>query len=126
MRLLSVTLCLATVLLSARPAFAAESDCAKPGAGPSLVGTRWAGRASWVDGDVYAWTLYLRADCVAQYSYKGKTYTNGRWLQRDQMLVLDANDFYSAYLGHLNGDELSGVMFNKVGLKGTWSFRRAD
>lgn len=129
MRLLLGTLFSAATLLtigSAGPALAQDPACTRLEGQPSLVGSRWAGRASWMDGETKDWTIVLRADCVAEYRYDNTTYTNGRWRQRGSMVVFDTNDFFAAYLGHLRSRELSGVMYNQRGATGTWSFRRTD
>ncbi len=105
---------------------AADPACTRLEGEPSLVGSRWAGPATWSDGANYDWTLLLRADCVVVYSYGGETFSNGRWYQRGTLLVIDTNDSFAVYMGQALRGRASGTMYNQRGENGVWTFRRLD
>ena len=126
MRLLLGVALSTSLLLSTAAAAPAKSACGPDSESVTLAGSRWSGAFTW-DGDPsVAQTMTLRADCVVEYRYKGVTYTNGRWLQRNQLLLWDTNNHYAAYSGTVDGSRMSGVMYNQGGDQGTWSIKRAD
>lgn len=116
----------ATLLLSGAAAAQSDGSCAGAGETATLAGTRWSGTFTWEGDPAVAQTMTLLPNCVVKYSYKGATYTNGRWLQRGKMISWDTNDHFAIYLGYSNGDEIGGVMANQNGDNGVWSFKRAD
>lgn len=111
-----------TVLLAGAAAPALAAGCADPSAKFNLSGTNWIGIARWDDGETHTIKLKLRSDCVAEYSYDGQTYTNGRWLQRGDLIEWDTNDHYAVYLGNASSQSLGGVIYNKAHDHGSWTF----
>lgn len=93
-----------------------------------VTGTTWTGPAAWVGGETRTWTLSFRADGVLAYSYNGNAYDNGRWLQRDRLVIFHTNDYFAVYTGTLepNAREFSGAMFNVRGDEGAFRFRLAQ
>lgn len=89
-----------------------------------LAETRWAGRATWADGEWNDWTLYFRSDGVLIYGYAGQTFDNGRWRQREIMMNFDTNNYFALYVGHVNGNVIEGQMFNIRGNTGSFRFTR--
>ncbi len=106
---------------AAAPALAG-SPCSDRSASFDATGTHWIGIARWDDGDNNTIKLTLLADCVAEYSYDGETYTNGHWLQRGSLIEWETNDHYAVYLGEAIASSLGGVMYNKTHDHGSWVF----
>ena len=116
----------ATLLLSGAAVAQSGNSCGRDGENASLSGTRWSGTFTWEGDAPVSQTMTLMANCTLKYSYKGNTYANGRWLQRDALVLWDTNDHYAVYMGRIDGPRMSGVMNNEKGDAGTWSFKRAD
>ncbi|MDQ0465047.1 hypothetical protein QO010_002831 [Caulobacter ginsengisoli] len=112
----------AAVLLASVAAPALAAGCADPSAEFNLSGTTWTGYVRWDDGETHTLKLKLRADCVAEYSYDGNTYTNGRWVQRGSLIEWDTNDHYAVYLGEASAASIGGVIYNRAHDHGSWVF----
>lgn len=116
----------AALLAPAGAAQAAETSCADPAGGASYANTRWTGTAEWDGVTANPMTLFLRGDCVVEYTSKGATYANGSWVQRGALIEWQANDHHAVYIGQADPREIGGVMYNRNGLRGVWRFKRAD
>jgi len=128
--LFAVAVFAAVAAVSTTPAAPAVAQsrpaaCAARNDVPSLAGSRWAGRFLWEDS-TFEVTAYFRPDCVFEYRYNDVTYTNGRWLQRNELVVWDTNDFFAVFTGRVDSRTMSGRMLNEGGVSGTWSLRRTD
>ena len=126
MRMLLGAMLSAALLASAGAAHAAETSCADPAGGASYANTRWTGATEWDGLEANPMTLFLRGDCVVEYTSKGVTYTNGAWIQRGALVEWQANDHYAVYVGQAGLGQIGGVMYNRSGLRGVWRFKRAD
>lgn len=116
----------ATLLLTGAASAQSGNSCGRNGDYASLSGSRWTGTVTWEGDAPLQQTMTLMANCVVKYSYNGNTYTNGRWLQRDKMVMWDTNDHFAVYLGYQNGDQMAGASANETGASGSWTFKRAD
>ncbi|MBI5939542.1 MAG: hypothetical protein HY859_03860 [Caulobacterales bacterium] len=114
------------LLASAGIARAAEANCADPAGGPSYANTRWTGASEWDGLSPNPMTLFLRGDCVVEYTSKGETFANGTWVQRGNLIEWQANDHFAVYIGQAGLGQIGGVMYNRNGLRGTWRFKRSD
>lgn len=121
MRLLSTLAATALISCLAMPAMAA-STCRDSSADKDLSGTHWIGLARWDDGDINSIKVTFRPDCTVEYSYDGSTYTNGRWVQRGQLIEWNTNDYYAVYIGNTDGKSVGGVIYNKTHDHGSWVF----
>ncbi len=126
MRLMLAIALSASLLLVDGAAAQNAKTCGRAGDPASLTGTSWKGTFTWSGDPAVAQTMTLLPDCTVKYSYKGSTYTNGRWLQRGDMVMWNTNDHFAIYLGFVTGGELGGTMANQNGAYGSWTFKRAD
>ena len=126
MRLLLGAVVAAAVLASAGGALAAETACADPSGGPSFANTRWSGASEWDGVEPNPMTLFLRQDCVVEYTSRGVTYANGTWVQRGNLISWESNDHFAIYVGQAGLGQIGGVMYNRRGQHGVWRFKRAD
>ena len=82
----------------------------------SLVGTSWYG-----DG-VVADTLYrFRPGGQMVYTYRGRTFSNGKWWQEGGRVFWEMNSRYCWFEGQVQDGQLVGVAQNKPG--GRWDLR---
>ena len=125
-RLLLGALASASVLAWSGVAAAAESACADPEGGASYANTRWSGTFEWEGLEANPVTLFLREDCVVEYTSKGATYTNGAWVQRGNLIEWQSNNYFAVYVGQAGLGQIGGVMYNRRGQHGSWRFKRAD
>lgn len=126
MRLLLGAMLSAAVLTSAGAVQAAEATCVDPAGGPSYANTRWSGTSEWDGVEPNPMTLFLRPDCVVEYTSKGVTYANGTWVQRGNLMTWESNDHFAVYVGQAGLGQIGGVMYNRRGQHGVWRFKRAD
>lgn len=126
MRLLLGAMLSAAFLASAGAACAAETSCSDPAGGAAYANTRWTGAAEWDGLEANPMTLFLRGDCVVEYTSKGVTYTNGSWVQRGNLMEWESNDHFAVYVGQAGLGQIGGVMYNRRGQHGVWRFKRAD
>ena len=126
MRMLLGAMVAAAVLASAGAVQAAEPTCADPAGGPSYANTRWSGTSEWDGVEPNPMTLFLRQDCVVEYTSKGVTYANGTWVQRGNLMTWESNDHFAVYVGQAGLGQIGGVMYNRRGQHGVWRFKRAD
>lgn len=126
MRLFLGALLSAVLLVWGGGATAAETICADPAGGPSFANTRWAGTSEWEGADPNAMTVFLRSDCVVEYTSRGVTYANGSWVQRGSLVEWQSNDRFAVYVGQIGLGQMGGVMYNRRGQHGVWRFKRAD
>ena len=126
MRMLLGAMLSAAVLTSAGAVQAAEATCADPAGGASYANTRWTGTSEWDGVEANPMSLFLRQDCVVEYSSKGVTYANGTWVQRGNLMTWESNDHFAVYVGQAGLGQIGGVMYNRRGQHGVWRFKRAD
>lgn len=126
MRLLLGAMLSAAVLASASGVQAAEATCADPAGGTSYANTRWSGTSEWDGVEPNPMTLFLRQDCVVEYTSRGVTYANGTWVQRGNLISWESNDHFAIYVGQAGLGQIGGVMYNRRGQHGVWRFKRAD
>lgn len=105
----------------AQPA-APQAEIAQSGA--QVLGTRWEGRATWSDGESNFWWVEFRPGGILLYGYNGATYDNGRWTQNDSLITWHTNNYFALYAGTITGGTMGGTMYNRRGLRGSWSFER--
>jgi len=91
---------------------------------PSVAETRWRGVFDWSNGEVRDATLYFRSDGVLIYAYGGSTFDNGRWVQREQLITFNTNDYFAVFTGLLDGTSFVGVSHNQNGDIGRMEFTR--
>lgn len=126
MRLMLGIALAASLLLAGGASAQSGKGCGRPGEPATLTGSSWTGTFTWNGDPAVTQTMTLLPDCTLKYSYKGTTYTNGRWLQRGDMVMWNTNDHFAIYLGFVTGGEMGGTMANQNGSYGAWTFKRAD
>ena len=126
MRMLLGAMLSVLLLASAGATRAAETSCSDPAGGPSYANTRWTGSSEWDVLGPNPMTLFLRGDCVVEYTSKGVTYANGTWVQRGNLIEWESNDHFAVYVGQAGLGQIGGVMYNRRGQHGVWRFKRAD
>jgi hypothetical protein len=77
----------------------------------ALAGSVWEGSAVWNDG-------------VMVYAYRGRIYSNGRWVQDGALISFDTNNHYADYSGTATLTSMTGSMKNVTGHSGTWRLKR--
>ncbi len=95
----------------------------------SIAETRWTGQTQWNDDsflEATDWTLYFRSDGVLIYSSGagGATHDDGRWLQRDTLVMFQTNDYSAIYAGLVRGEVMEGAVYDRSGQRGAWTVRR--
>jgi hypothetical protein len=126
MRLLPGALLSAALLTWGGGVLAAEPACADPAGGQSFANTRWTGTSEWEGVDPNPMTVFLRADCIVEYTSRGVTHANGSWVQRGSLVEWQSNDRFAVYVGQIGPAQMGGVMYNRRGQQGVWRFKRAD
>jgi hypothetical protein len=123
MRHLALAFALVTSLWIAAPV---QAQVRSADAVPSVAETRWSGVFDWSNGEVREATLYFRSDGVLIYAYDGNTYDNGRWVQREQLITFNTNDYFAVFTGLLDAASFVGVSHNQNGDIGRMEFTRSD
>jgi hypothetical protein len=90
----------------------------------ALAGSVWEGSAVWNDGDKYNKWVQFRSDGVMVYAYRGRIYSNGRWVQDGALISFDTNNHYADYSGTATLTSMTGSMKNVTGHSGTWRLKR--
>lgn len=87
-----------------------------------LAGTTWVG-----SGIVTAPTTYtFNADGTLTTMYSGRTHMKvGTWTQNGNTVYFECNKKYAEFEGTMTGDTVSGITWNRTGVRKAISFRIA-
>lgn len=122
---LALAVALSATVFAAAPAAPVLAQTISANETRNVTGSTWSGPAAWAGGESKVWTLMFRDDGVLVYGYEGNTYDNGRWIQRENLVVFETNGYFAIYSGVLdaNGRTYSGTMHNVRGDEGRFEFR---
>jgi hypothetical protein len=108
---------------------ASRAAAPSPGAISGLTGTTWDGRRGSGDAPgAHAGTLFefLDGDRLAYTDRDGNNvrYTDAAWKQAGAAVLIQVNDCYAEYEGHIEGDAIKGLFTNVDGAREIWTARR--
>lgn len=105
------------VVVDCRPGLDRPASGATP-----LLGTEWSGTG--LEGKPYVFRFHDQG--ILNYTTPTGTWETGRWIHSNGELMISMNEGYAIYIGHVDGDVMTGVADNTTGLSWSWRLLRDE